>query len=165
MPKPAISIRAKRVWRRLVEWYGTRLIEQFGEEPPADWCTTVDGIDNDAIERGMNLIRGKYALHPPTFPQFAEAMSPVREAATGHVQNIPERLAEYVAKNYWARLSPRQQRGPWNYFGRHFDAPDLTGKTIKDWGIEITGVDIPADGDSPRLCITVAHMNGMNGIP
>lgn len=156
MHKP--SIRAKKVWQRLIEWYGVRFAEQYGHEPTEDWCDVVDRTDNAQVARGMNLMRVKYIQHPPTFPQFAEAMSPVMPEKGPHLTTVEERLAAFVVARYWSRLTERQQRGPWTYTGRFFDSPGVDGKLRENHGTEITGVLIEADGDHPALRVNVLDM-------
>jgi hypothetical protein len=152
-----ISARAKRVWQRLVEWYGTRLIEQYGESPPEDWCEAVDTVDNEAVKRGLASIRSKYIAHPPTFPQFSEAFAPPRSFGS-QTKNTCELLTAFVMRTHGDRLTPRQIRGPWMYIGRTFDAEDGAKKVTKDHGYEITGVIIDQDGDSDGLRVMVADM-------
>jgi len=159
VPKSPISARAKRVWQRLVEWYGTRLVEQYGESPPEDWCETIDGADNEAVKRALTSIRSKYINHPPTFPQFAESIAPVRAPSSGGLsKNTCERLSDFVLQHYGSGLTPKQLRGPWTYVGRTFDAEDLSKKLTKDHGYEITGVVIDPDGDKPGFRVMVADM-------
>lgn len=74
MRERVISPRAKRVWIRLMDWYGTRLGETYGPEPPPDWCAVVDAADNAGVKAGLAVIRREYVNFPPTFPQFAKAM-------------------------------------------------------------------------------------------
>jgi hypothetical protein len=132
VPKPQTSPRSKRVWKRLIEWYGTRIIEQYGEAPPDDWREIIDDIDNTQVKRGLSIIRSRFIQHPPTLPQFDQAMRPSgTEQKTG--PNPAERLCAHVMRNYGRRMSAKQIRGPWTYVGR----PDG----------EITGVVIDADGD------------------
>ena len=42
------------------------------------WCEVVDRSDNEAVKRGLNVIRGKFAVHPPTLPQFEQAFALLR---------------------------------------------------------------------------------------
>jgi hypothetical protein len=158
VPKPPIiSARAKRVWQRLTEWYGSRFTEQYGESPPEDWCASIDHVDNETVKRGLAAIRSKYAAHPPTFPQFDEAMAPIRSTGV-RTESITDQLCAFVAHKYGSGLTPSQMRGPWVYIGRQFDSVDLTQKLTANHGVEITGVVIDADGDSPGYRVTVDDM-------
>lgn len=148
MPKStAISPRAKKMWQRLIEWYGTRIIEQYGEAPPPDWVEAVDAVDNDVIRRGLTTIRSKYVAHPPTFPQFAEAIAPAKRANGVKESTVADQLCAYVSRCYGDMLTPKQLRGPWTYIG----------KTMEGFS-EITGVVVDPDGDSQGYRIMVADM-------
>lgn len=154
MPKP--SPRAKRVWDRLQDWYGTRLTEQYGPTPPDDWCELIDRTDNDTVKRGLSLIRAEYLQFPPTFPQFEKALQPVVKAVVPKGPNVAEKLSVFVVKH--RRLTERQLGMPWTYIGKSFPAAEPTGKMKEDHGIEITGVVIPADGDHPGYRVMVEDM-------
>lgn len=155
-PKHRISPRAKRVWARLGEWYGTKLAEQYGPFPPEDWCEVVDRNDNEDIKRGLNLIRSEFMSWPPTLPQFESAIRPADHSHANHGPTIPEQLTDYVLKTY--RLTVAQQRLPWAFIGRTFDAPGQDGKMRSHWGVEYTGVIVPADGDAPGYRVMVEDM-------
>ena len=137
--KREISARAKRAWQRLEEWYGARLKESYGPDMPHDWARLVDSTDNDTVKRGLALIRSRYFDHPPTFPQFEQAMRPPVAIAQG--PSPGDLLCAYVMKNYGSRLSAKQIRESWNYFGT------ANG--------EIAGVSIPADGEYPAVRVTL----------
>jgi hypothetical protein len=157
VPKSIVSARAKRVWQRLAEWYGSRFIEQYGEAPPEDWSATIDRADNETVKRGLAVIRSKHPAHPPTFPEFDQAMAPVRSTGVRTV-SVTDQLCAFVMRRYGSRLTPTQVRGPWVYIGHTFDAVDLTQKLTADHGIEFTGVVIAADGEQPGYRITVNDM-------
>lgn len=145
-PKHRISPRAKRVWARLGEWYGTKLADQYGPFPPKDWCDLVDDADNEQIKIGLNRIRGEYLAWPPTLPQFADAIKPVERARdTG--PTVLDRLIEFVVAN--RALTRTQLRTPWTFLGREFDAPGPDGKMRRNHGVDVIGVVVPADGDHP----------------
>lgn len=156
--KREVSKRAERCWQRLIEWYGTRLTESYGAMMPPDWCEIVDRVDNPTIVRGLITIRTKYVAHPPTLPQFEQAMAPIKITTGKHEPNVSEQLSDFVMKRYGSRLTPRQVRSTWNYIGKRFAAQDHTGKTVEGHGIEITGVVIDADGDSPGYRVMVEDM-------
>lgn len=137
------SARAKRLWQRLGEWYGTRLLEQYGAEPPPDWCEIVDRCDNEKVKKGLSVIRRYFLKHPPTLPEFDLAMRPPHlEGPAG--PNTAERLCTFIMRNYRVKITERQIREPWIYFGN----PQAG----------ITGVDVPADGDSTSLRVKVEDM-------
>jgi hypothetical protein len=134
-----ISARSKRVWQRLEEWYGARLLESYGKDIPHDWSRLVDGTDNETVKRGLSIIRNRYLDHPPTLPQFEQAMRPA--AAANHGPSPGDVLCAFVMKTYGSRLTAKQIRETWTYFGT------AAG--------EIAGVIVPADGDSPAVRVTL----------
>jgi hypothetical protein len=125
------------------EWYGVRVVEQYGETPPDDWRRIVDSTDNEAVKRGLSIIRSRYFDHPPTFPQFEQAMRPATMVSQG--PSPGDLLCAYVMKTYGARLTPKQIREPWTYFHSNN-------------GPEISGVWIPADGESASVRVTMLDM-------
>ena len=136
---PEISKRSKVMWTRLVEWYGARLIEQYGDSPPADWRRIIDNTDHETIKRGLSIIRNRYLDHPPTLPQFEQAMRPAAMVNQG--PSPGDVLCAYVMKTHGSRLTAKQLRESWTYFG------SAAG--------EISGVSIPADGDSAAVRVTL----------
>lgn len=128
------------MWQRLQEWYGARLIESYGEDIPADWAKVIDGIDNDAVKKGLSRIRTRYVQHPPTLPQFEQVMQPDTSAPRG--PSATERLCRHVMRHYGGRLTAKQIRGPWTYIG------SPTG--------EHGGVVIDPDGDHPGYRVMLA---------
>lgn len=139
--KPDTSPRAKRFWLRMIEWYGVRMAEQFGDEPPEDWCRLIDESDNAAVKRALSIIRAQYVQHPPTLPQLDAALRPPIRV-TG--PSTADKLCAYVMRTRGHRLTARQIRTPWHYLG-----------TMEG---EITGVVIDADGEHPGFRVTVADM-------
>lgn len=156
MPEHKPSPRAKRVWDRLHDWYGTRLTDTYGTVPPRDWCEVVDRTDNEQVQHALIAMRADYAAHPPTFPQFEKAFQPPPKPAGARGPSVAEQLSMFIVRNY--RLTPKQLRGPWKYLAREFDAPGPGGKMRERHGVEITGVVIPADGDAPGYRVMVVDM-------
>ena len=138
----APSARAKRLWQRLIEWYGTRIIEQYGAQPPDDWCQVIDEADNDTVKRGLSVIRSRYVQHPPTYPQFEQAFRPGVTAPTG--PGPADRLCAHIMRTFGARLTAKQVRGPWTYIGTPAG--------------EISGVVIDADGVSAGYRVMLADI-------
>lgn len=140
MHKP--SARANRVWQRMVEWYGARVADQFGKEPPVDWCRAIDRSDDTTVQRALSLIKTRYLDHPPTLPQFEAVMRPA-EASGVRRAGEAELLSAYVMRAYGARLTPRQTRGPWDY------SRDKAGELC---------ATVAADGDSPGVTVSALEM-------
>lgn len=153
------SVRAERFWKRLTQWYGARWTDQYGAEAPPDWCELVDRADDSAVRLVLDQIRRQHTTHPPTFPEcealFVAARAP---QSTQQGPTVQERLCEFVLRRHGARLTREQISRPWTYLGKRFDAPDAAGKMRRSHGIEITGVIVPADGDSPGLRVMVEDM-------
>ncbi len=132
MPLPKIS-RATRIWNRLKSWWGVRLAEQYGDQPPDDWKKVFDGTDDERLERALTAIRTQSPIHPPTLGQL-EAAIPKRDLG-GRRQSLSERLCEFAIQRLGRVLCVHQCRGPWNYFGSHFlmgEVPDLRGVQIPE---------------------------------
>jgi hypothetical protein len=145
------------VWKRLTEWYGTRLAEQYGETPPPDWCEVVDDSDNNTVTLALSQIKHKHTIHPPTFPEFDALFAKAKAPAPGQSgPTIQDRLCDFVLQH--RSLTPNQIRLPWKYIGREFDAPGLDGKMRHNHGVEITGVIVPADGDHPGYRVMLADL-------
>ena len=149
-----VSPRAARVWRRLSEWYGARLADQFGEDPPGDWCEIVDRADNGTIKAGLVKIRTTYAAHPPTLPQFEAAMRPARQVIEVGPSNA-ERLAVFAMRQVGRRLTHKQLRGPWSYGGERFATTNAKGEIDPRGGARVTSVSISPDGDAPGYRFTL----------
>ncbi len=126
----------------MVEWYGTRVAEQYGETPPIDWCKAVDNADDMTVQRGLSLIKSRYLDHPPTLPQFEQAMRPA-EASGARAPNESVQLCEYVMKTRGRILTPLQVRTSWTY------SRDKAGDLV---------VTVPADGSSPAISVTALEM-------
>ena len=153
----SVSVRAKRLWEKLRDWYGTSLIDQYGDMPPSDWCEMIDGADNETVKAALAEIRSKHLTFPPRFPEVDSIFSKLERPSGGDVgPSMQDRLADYVLRNY--QLTPNQLRLPWTYIGETFDAPGLDGKVRRNHGVNITGVVIPADGDAPGYRVMVVDM-------
>ena len=48
------SKRAEAIWRRLGQWYGTRLVDQYGPKPPPDWAELFDRTDDERLEKALS---------------------------------------------------------------------------------------------------------------
>lgn len=126
----------------MVEWYGARVAEQYGQDPPVDWCRAIDRSDDATVQRALAIIKSRHLDHPPTLPQFEAVMRPA-EAAGARVPGEAERLSAYVMRIHGRRLTPRQTRGPWDY------SRDRAGELC---------ATIAADGDSPGITVTALEM-------
>lgn len=158
-PDYTISRRARRLWTKFCEWYGTaEMSKQFGLVPPQDWCQAIDDIpDRDAMARVLSAVRTKHPTFPPKFPEFDAIVSnctKVKAVFAG--PTAQERLKLWVLRH--KSLSRDQLRLPWTYIGRYFDALGPDRRMTRDYGIEITGVIVPADGDHPGYRVMLADL-------
>jgi hypothetical protein len=126
----------------MIEWYGTRVAEQYGTEPPIDWCKAVDAADDTTVQRGLSLIKSRHIDHPPTLPQFEACMRPAESGANSGPREV-DQLCAFVMKHFGARLTPRQIRESWTY--------------SRDKGGELVAI-VPADGTSPEIRISALEM-------
>ena len=142
MPKAEISPRAKRVWARMREWYGVRVVEQYGETPPIDWCKAVDSADDATVQRGLSLIKSRYLEHPPTLPQFEQVMRPP-ESGGIRAPSEQSQLCAYVMKTRGTTLTPLQIRSSWTY--------------CRDRNGELVAI-VPADGANASIAVSALEM-------
>lgn len=125
----------------MVEWYGARVAEQYGESPPIDWCKVIDGVDDTTVQRGLSLIKSRYLDHPPTLPQFEQVMRPQESGTRGPSE--ADRLCAYVMKTRGVTLTALQIRTSWTY------SRDRMGELV---------VTVPADGASPSISVDALEM-------
>lgn len=148
------SRRAERVWTRLTQWYGKRFTEQYGDHATPDWCMAVDDATNDAVKLALSECRNKHTSFPPTLPEFEQLLQRATKPAASSGPSATDRLTNYVIRN--KPLTEAQLRMPWKYLAELFDAPDATGKMVANFGLRITGVVVPADGDKPGYRVMLA---------
>lgn len=126
----------------MVEWYGARVAEQYGTEPPVDWCKAIDAADDTTVQRGLSLIKSRHIDHPPTLPQFEACMRRPESSANNGPREV-DQLCAFVMAHFGARLTALQIRTSWTY------SRDKTGELV---------VIVPADGESSELRITALEM-------
>lgn len=105
------SKRATSFWNRLMEWYGTRLAEQYGDVIPSEWALVVDRTSPDQLKRAENVLRKEHVKYPPTLGEF-EATIPAKATAGPSTADL---LAAYVLQVHKPCI--HQTMRPWNYFG------------------------------------------------
>lgn len=143
----AVTPRASRVWERLRQWYGARLAEQYGDEPPADWCEAVNTATDDVIKLALRGVREKHVAHPPTLPEF-ETLLRKGAAVRSTAHSVDYRLLMVEHAIRFCRLSDAQRASPWNWIVRWFDDPKPNEPGRK--GAEILGVIIPQCPKDPE---------------
>lgn len=117
------STRATRFWKRLAQNYGAKLAEEYGPNPPEDWCAVIDRTDDERLNKSLVAIRSQHPNWPPTLGQF-EAVIPRRDVH--HTESVVDRLAVKAAR---LPLCEHQLMTPWTYFGRH-DGRDVETKGV-----------------------------------
>jgi hypothetical protein len=116
------SYRANRIWKRLTDYYGARIGEQFGKTPPEDWCEIIDRTDDERLQAAMTEIRMKHLDFPPTLPQFQAAIPARKDHGVGslieRLEDAAQRLAlcphQEVAPRWWFGSQWRDARGHLN---------------------------------------------------
>lgn len=157
VPKYRISPRAKRVWGKLQSWYGDAL-DQYGAFPPEDWCEVIDASTQQAEHAALAEMRKQHTTFPPRFPEFDALFTKAARPLAIDGPTPQERLKEFVIAN--RTLTMRQLAMPWTFLGQHFDAaPAHDPRHVwPGWGIRITGVVVPADGDHPGYRVMLEDM-------
>lgn len=111
-----ISHRAQKLWDKLASWYGARIAEQYGANPPEDWAELFDRTDPDDIASALIDARRLSPIHPPTLGQV-EAAIPRKQRTGPGEKSKPEKIAELMLAKHGKDLCPHQCARPWNYFG------------------------------------------------
>jgi hypothetical protein len=136
-----VSRRAKRVWERLASWYGSRLAEQYGENPPEDWCAVFDRTDDERLDAALSSVRHASPIHPPTLGQIENALPRAEQRGS------PSRAAmayDAMLQAHGRDLCQHQRMRPWNYFGpsKEFVSKQRGGELVQH--PEIRGVQVAA---------------------
>lgn len=113
MRKP--SNRAQKYWAKLIEWYGSRVAENYGPQPPDEWCDFFDRTDPDDVAMAMRSCRRSTPIHPPTLGQLEAA---IPEKIAGPIgPSKPLKLCDLMMEKHGKELCRHQLAKPWNYFG------------------------------------------------
>lgn len=142
------SERAKRFWQRLTEWYGTRLTEQYGVNVPSDWAALIDGHENDQVKIVLGQIRAKFLQWPPSLPEVDALFSKSSNKRATNLPTMQSMLCRFVLNH--RRLTMAQCHMPWKYLYR--------GDSYSGAAFEISGIEVPADGDAPGYRVMVEDM-------
>lgn len=154
---PEVSARARRVWDRLQSWYGTRVAETYGPNPPRDWCRLIDRSNDLDVKRALATIRSRHPSHPPTLPEFEAALSPpppVNRPSTAE-STVQDRLVAYVMGNF--TMSPRQMIAAWTWLYQKAQWKDDQNRQRNELATCV-GVWIPGDGERAGFRVTVQDM-------
>lgn len=145
------SVRAKRFWEKLRDWYGTALTDQFGDAPPADWCAMVDESPNEIVASALAEIRQRHVTFPPKFPEVDAIFTKLKRPHDAN-PSMMDLLSDYALRT--KSLTQRQLRG-WTFLYRGHSG--YAGcPASHDYAV--SAMVIPADGDQPGYMIRVEDM-------
>lgn len=139
------SRRAQKIWKRLGTWYGARMADQYGTEPPSDWAELIDRTDDERLEIALFAVRREHVNHPPTLGQF-EAAIPQKRNLGG--PSVAMQLAQHVVRHL--SLCQHQLMRPWSYYGpaHEFTSKARGGEVVKH--PDVAGVVIAECKDCGR---------------
>lgn len=142
MPTRKVSRRAQEAWTRFASWYGADVLDRkYGLTPPQDWCEVLDELDRETLAAVMAETKSKFPSWMPGLPEFEAIVRQIKAPTVQRGPSIMDQLHDFVMANY--RLTPRQLRGPRTWLHRD--------------GV-ISGVVIPADGDTPGFRVMAEDM-------
>lgn len=161
----AIDQRGKRVWLRLIQAYGSRMAESYGDEMPRPWTDAVEALTDEQISYGLKAIIGQTPVHPPTLGQFVQCCINMPVAQNKSVATLQEQLCEYamlkMRQKFEAAVQDKnvkkmaQYSRPWTYVYREWW--DATRPKGMEKCAECKGVVIDFD-DGSRIGFSVENM-------
>lgn len=154
----ATDKRAQRIWLRLIQAYGSRVAESYGEDMPRPWSDAVADLTDEQVAYGLRKVTRDTPIHPPTLGQFVACCIDMPQVAKNDGPTIQERLSEYVMIQMFSRMHPRQVSMPWTYIYREWNDEEKPKHAQRQ--AECTGVYIPAFGDFEGFRIDVIDMTG-----
>lgn len=159
-----VSRRAKRVWERLIQAYGSRVADSFGAEVPKPWQELIDNLTDAQIAYGLRQVIRESLAHPPTLGQFTKACNDMPVHRPANSLTIQEQLVAFVMAKYFTSppLAPgaddrqKQVAMPWTFLYR--ESINAEQPKHLQRGAECTGVVVPAFGDQPSYRVMVVDM-------
>lgn len=154
--------RARLVWERLVQAYGSRVAESFGPTIPQPWAEAVDDLTDEQIKFGLRHVVRDSPIHPPSLGQFIKACMDLPIARSDKGPSLQEQLAAYASLLIHGKEPIRdpdrakQFMLPWTYLYRQWTDSEKP-KPIQNCA-ECVGVMIPAVGEQPEIRIMVIDM-------
>ncbi len=115
MPRKQPSKRALVYWGKLIEWYGSRVAENYGDSPPEEWCEFFDRNDPDDVTQAMRSCRHSTPIHPPTLGQLEAAVPEKIVGPSG--PSKAQKLCDLMLEKHDKEMCKHQRAKPWNYFG------------------------------------------------
>lgn len=162
----ATDKRAKRIWLRLIQAYGSRVAESYGEDMPRPWIDAVADLTDEQIAYGLRKVTRDTPIHPPTLGQFVACCVDFPQASGDDGPTIQAQLCAYVMRTRYptdrdSKFTPdqmRQSSQPWTYLYREW-TDDSRPKHAQRCA-ECTGVMVPAAGALEGFLVMVSDMLG-----
>ncbi len=134
--------RADRVWKRLIEAYGSRVAENYGRDIPQSWVTAIADLTDEQIAYGLRKVMRDTPIHPPSQGQFVACCVDLPQVQTDKGPTIQEQLCAYASLQLRPRLDPLQYALPWTYLYREWIDEEKPKHLQRQ--AECIGVQIPA---------------------
>jgi len=158
------SKRADRVWKRLIEAYGSRVAENYGRDVPKSWIDAIEDLTDEQVVYGLRKVVRDTPIHPPSLGQFVAACIDMPQAHTDNGPTIQAQLCAYVMLTHFPtdrdiKFSPdqsRQSSQPWSYVYREW-IDENRPKHLQKCA-ECSGVLVPAVGDLEGFRVNVGDM-------
>lgn len=156
----AMDNRGKRLWLRLIQVYGARMAESYGDDIPKPWAEAIEDITEEQIAYGLRNIIKITPIHPPTLGQFVQACVNMPISQLKPVATLQEQIVEYAALHVHDRDGPKgmtlsEYSMPWTYVYREWW--DGTRPKGFEKCAECIGIVIEF-GDGKRIGWSVAAM-------
>lgn len=159
-----VNKRADKIWLRLIQAYGSRVAESYGEDMPSSWVEAVDDISDSQIDYGMRKVVRDTPIYPPTLGQFVAACVDMPQAQTDFGPTIQAQLCAYVTLTHFptdrdSKFTPdqmRQSSQPWTYLYREW-IDDTRPKHLQRCA-ECSGVLVPGAGALAGFRVNVSDM-------
>lgn len=156
--------RADRVWLRLVQSYGSRVAESYGEDIPKIWADAVEDLTDEQITYGLRKVTRDTPIHPPTLGQFVAACADMPQNHAEGGPTMQELLCAYVMLTHFptnrdSKFTPDQSSQtsrPWTYLYREW-IDEGKPKHLQRCA-ECTGVLVPPAGALAGFRVNVADM-------
>jgi hypothetical protein len=151
--------RAAKLWKRLVQSYGARFSDTYGEEPNELWATAIADLSDEQIAYGIRAVQRETPIHPPTLGQFVKACNemPSPRASSDSGPSLQEQLTAYVVITR-PSMDRAQRAAPWTFVYREWLDPEKP--KYQQRCAECSGVLIPAVGPHEGFQVTVLDMLG-----
>lgn len=155
------SRRSMEVWKKLIEWYGIRVVESYGAKPNSSWDMAINSATNEQVVLALQSVRLQHGAFPPTFPQFEALLVKARPASQVSNYSLPTQVTEKLIRKHslgLLHLSPRQLKGPWRWEVTWQDGQDKEGRHQAKWEPRFTKLVIDADDDAPEYRINIQDL-------